>query len=197
MDSSKQITAKNSNAKLAVRFDIKLEESTDEKCPEISYADLLLKHEMRRKRTSSNSRADMNMVRQVPSCAMFRNMRYHKIVTRHIVAGFDSMSFGMTADFFRVLMILLVTKILRTWRPWRKRWKRNMLVKAHFGLEQKVLHCCKCSHWFQGKSYISSTKNRYVDLGDGYDSDDSFIDNEEAVRLKQTSGFFLYILQAT
>ena len=81
VDSSKQITAKNSNAKLAVRFDIKLEESTDEKCPEISYADLLLKHEMRRKRTSSNSRADMNMVRQVPSCAMFRNMRYHKIVT--------------------------------------------------------------------------------------------------------------------
>lgn len=42
-------------SKLAVRFEIKLEESTDDKCPEISYTDLLLKHELKRKRTSSSS----------------------------------------------------------------------------------------------------------------------------------------------
>ena len=41
--------------KLAIRFEIKLEESTDEKCPEISYTDLLLKHELKRKRTTSSS----------------------------------------------------------------------------------------------------------------------------------------------
>lgn len=62
LDNSKQCSTKNTAAKLAVRFDIKLEESTDEKCPEISYADLLIKHEMKRKRTSSNSRADISLV---------------------------------------------------------------------------------------------------------------------------------------
>ena len=48
--------------KLAVRFEIKLEESTDEKCPEISYTDLLLKHERKRKRTNSTSLSATGLV---------------------------------------------------------------------------------------------------------------------------------------
>jgi len=47
-------------AKLAVRFEIRLEESTDEKCPEISYANLLLKHELKRKRASSSSNSKLS-----------------------------------------------------------------------------------------------------------------------------------------
>lgn len=48
---------------------------------------------------------------------------------------------------------------------------------------------------FQGKSYVSGApsgrRGRFIDLGDGYDSDDSFIDNEEAVRSVLPSTFYL------
>lgn len=60
--------------KLAIRFEIKLEESTDEKCPEISYTDLLLKHERKRKRTNSTSLSS-GVVRE-----MIRNYAFSPII---------------------------------------------------------------------------------------------------------------------
>lgn len=65
--------------RLAVRFEIKLEESTDDKCPEISYTDLLLKHEMKRKRASmsSNSRMVSNNTRNV--CISYKYGHQHTI----------------------------------------------------------------------------------------------------------------------
>ena len=59
--------------KLAIRFEIKLEASTDEKCPEISYTDLLLKHERKRRRTNSASRSS-GVVSS--SCCSFIHFRH-------------------------------------------------------------------------------------------------------------------------
>lgn len=42
--------------------------------------------------------------------------------------------------------------------------------------------CILCCTSLQGKSYGGGGRNKLLDLGDGYDTEDSFIDNEEAVR---------------
>lgn len=52
-------------AKLAVRFEVQLEESTDEKCAEVSYARLLWKHEMKRKRAGSSLSKSVSNLNQV------------------------------------------------------------------------------------------------------------------------------------
>ncbi|XP_067943607.1 ubinuclein-2-like isoform X2 [Watersipora subatra] len=101
--------------RLAVRFEIKLEESTDDRCPEISYTDLLLKHEMKRKRASMSSNSRMSDADPAPP-----------------------------------------------------------------GNEDNLEALAKQMEEKYGKAYGGLSRGRHVDLGDGYDTEDSFIDNEEA-----------------
>lgn len=42
---------------------------------------------------------------------------------------------------------------------------------------------CTVDFVLQGKAYVGCGRGKNVDLGDGYDTDDSFIDNDEAVSL--------------
>ncbi|KAF6020470.1 UBN1 [Bugula neritina] len=108
-------------AKLAVRFEIRLEESTDEKCPEISYANLLLKHELKRKRASSSSNSKLSRSPTWNSESLF---------------------------------------------PDENDGNMEAIAKQ---MEEKY-----------GKAYVGCGRGKNVDLGDGYDTDDSFIDNDEA-----------------
>lgn len=50
----------------------------------------------------------------------------------------------------------------------------------------------------QGKAYGGLSRGRHVDLGDGYDTEDSFIDNEEAVSsvvvVNRVNGFTFFFV---